>query len=54
MPPSVTIGSINAENCPPLVQAGADFLAVSAAIWAHPDGAAEGVRAMNKAIGAAS
>lgn len=51
--PSVAIGGITAENCAPLVQAGADFLAVVAAIWSHPDGAAAGVRALRAAIAAA-
>lgn len=31
--PCVAIGGITPQNCPPLVQAGADFLAVSAAVW---------------------
>ncbi len=48
--PCVAIGGITAENCAPLVQAGADFLAVIAAGWGHPDGPAAGVRAMNTAI----
>ena len=48
--PSVAIGGINAENCGPLVQAGADFLAVVGAVWGHKDGPAAGVRAMNAAI----
>lgn len=48
--PSVAIGGITAENCTPLVQAGADFLAVVGAVWSHPDGPAAGVRAMNTAI----
>ncbi len=48
--PCVAIGGINAENCPPLVQAGAEFLAVSGAVWNHPEGAAAGVRAMLEAI----
>ena len=52
--PSVAIGGITAENCAPLVKARADFLAVSAAVWSHPDGPAAGVRAMNAAIKAAS
>ena len=52
--PCVAIGGITAENCAPLVKAGADFLAVSAAVWSHPDGPAEGVRAINAAIRAAS
>lgn len=51
--PSVAIGGITAENCAPLVRAGADFLAVVGAVWNHPQGAAAGVRAMNAAIAAA-
>jgi len=51
--PCCAIGGITAENCAPLVQAGADFLAVIAAVWGHPDGPAFGVRAMNGAIGTA-
>ncbi len=31
--PSVAIGGITPENCAPLVEAGADFLAVSGAVW---------------------
>jgi len=52
--PCVAIGGITAENCPPLVQAGADFLAVVGAVWNHPQGPGAGVRAMNQAIQAAS
>ncbi len=52
--PSVAIGGITAENCAPLVRAGADFLAVVGAVWNHPDGPASGVRAMVKAIRLAS
>jgi thiamine-phosphate pyrophosphorylase len=51
--PCVAIGGINAANCAPLVQAGADFLAVISAVWNHPDGPAAGVRAMDAAIAAA-
>ncbi len=51
--PSVAIGGLTAENCAPLVQAGADFLAVIGAVWNHPAGPAEGVRTMNAAIAAA-
>ncbi|TPG47062.1 thiamine phosphate synthase [Roseomonas nepalensis] len=51
--PCVAIGGITAANCAPLVEAGADFLAVVGAVWNHPDGPAEGVRAMNAAIAAA-
>jgi thiamine-phosphate pyrophosphorylase len=52
--PCVAIGGITAANCAPLVQAGADFLAVSSGVWSHPGGAAEGVKAMNAAIAEAS
>jgi thiamine-phosphate pyrophosphorylase len=48
--PSVAIGGITAANCAPLVRAGADFLAVVGAVWNHPEGPAQGVRAMNAAI----
>ena len=48
--PSVAIGGITAANCAPLVQAGADFLAVIGAVWNHPEGPAQGVRTMNAAI----
>lgn len=48
--PSVAIGGITAENCAPLVRAGADFLAVVGAVWNHPQGPAAGVREMNRAI----
>ena len=48
--PSCAIGGITAENLAPLVQAGADFLAIIGGVWSHPDGPAAGVRAINKAI----
>jgi len=51
--PCVAIGGITAENCAPLVTAGASFLAVVGAVWGHPGGPAAGVRAMNAAITAA-
>lgn len=47
---SVAIGGITADNCAPLAKAGADFLAVIAAVWDHPEGAAAGVKAINDAI----
>ena len=31
--PCVAIGGITPDNCPPLIEAGADFLAVSGAVW---------------------
>ncbi|SDC24834.1 thiamine-phosphate diphosphorylase [Sphingomonas sp. YR710] len=36
--PCVAIGGITAENAPPLVEAGADFIAVSGAVWNDPAG----------------
>ena len=38
--PCVAIGGITPDNCAPLVAAGADFLAVSAAVWAGDEVAA--------------
>jgi thiamine-phosphate pyrophosphorylase len=51
--PCCAIGGITADNCAPLVRAGADFLAVVGAVWNHPDGPPGGVRALNAAIAAA-
>jgi len=51
--PVVAIGGVTAENCGPLVRAGANFLAVTAAVWNHPEGPAAGVAALNAAIAAA-
>jgi len=38
--PCVAIGGITPENCAPLVKAGADFLAVSGAVWTGDEAAA--------------
>jgi thiamine-phosphate pyrophosphorylase len=51
--PCVAIGGITAENAGSLAAAGADFVAVSAGVWAHPEGPAAAVRAINAAISAA-
>lgn len=45
--PCVAIGGITVDNAEPLVRAGADFLAVSAGVWAHTDGARGAVEAFN-------
>jgi len=45
--PQVAIGGITIENAKPLVEAGADFLAVSAGVWSHPQGPAAAVKAFN-------
>ncbi len=50
--PCVAIGGITPANCGPLVAAGADFLAVSGAVWSGDEAAA--VRAFHEAIGKAS
>jgi thiamine-phosphate pyrophosphorylase len=51
--PCVAIGGITPENCAPLVEAGADFLAVVSAVWNHPDGPGAAVRLFNEKIAAA-
>ena len=51
--PAVAIGGITPDNCGPLVRAGADFLAVSSAVWTCPDGPAAAVKAFEKAVGTA-
>jgi thiamine-phosphate pyrophosphorylase len=45
--PVVAIGGITVANAPALVEAGADFLAVSGGVWEHGDGPQEAVRAFN-------
>jgi len=46
--PCVAIGGITPENCLPLIEAGADFLAVSGAVWNGDE--AEAVRAFAKLL----
>ena len=46
--PCVAIGGITPQNCLPLVEAGADFLAVSSAVWSGDE--AEAVRAFTKLL----
>jgi thiamine-phosphate pyrophosphorylase len=45
--PCVAIGGITVENAAPVIAAGADFIAVSAGVWAHPEGPAAAVKAFN-------
>jgi thiamine-phosphate pyrophosphorylase len=45
--PCVAIGGINASNARPIIDAGADFIAVSGAIWDHPEGEEAAVREMS-------
>jgi thiamine-phosphate pyrophosphorylase len=49
--PCVAIGGITPDNCAPLVQAGADFLAVSGAVWNGDESAM--VQAFGNAMAAA-
>lgn len=48
--PCVAIGGITVENAAQVAAAGADFVAVSAGVWAHPEGPAAGVRALNAVL----
>jgi thiamine-phosphate pyrophosphorylase len=48
--PCVAIGGIKVENAAVLAAAGADFLAVSAGVWAYGEGPAAAVRALNAEI----
>lgn len=50
--PCVAIGGITPANCAPLVAAGADFLAVSHAVWGSDE--AEAVQAFHRAIAEAN
>jgi thiamine-phosphate pyrophosphorylase len=45
--PSVAIGGITVENAPPLIEAGADFIAVASGVWDYPQGPAAAVRTFN-------
>lgn len=48
--PCVAIGGITAHNAAPLVAAGADFLAVSGAVWNHAQGPGAGVAAFAEVL----
>ena len=48
--PCVAIGGVTADNAAALAAAGADFLAVSAGVWGHPQGPTAAVKAINAAI----
>jgi thiamine-phosphate pyrophosphorylase len=45
--PCVAIGGITVDNAQPLIDAGADFLAVASGVWQHPDGPVAAVKAFN-------
>ena len=48
--PCVAIGGITAGNAAGLARAGADFVAVSGAVWSHPNGPAAAVREFDQAL----
>ena len=48
--PCVAIGGITVANAKPLLEAGADFLAVSSGVWDHSDGPAAAVAMFNRLI----
>lgn len=45
--PCVAIGGITLKNAAPLIQAGADFIAVSAGVWQHEAGPVAAVKAFD-------
>jgi thiamine-phosphate pyrophosphorylase len=45
--PCVAAGGVTLDNAPPVIAAGADFLAVGSGIWDHRDGPEAAVRAFN-------
>ncbi|GAA0481029.1 thiamine phosphate synthase [Parasphingorhabdus litoris] len=48
--PCVAIGGISPDNCKALVDAGADFLAVSGSVWNDPKGPAHAVKRFNEIL----
>jgi thiamine-phosphate pyrophosphorylase len=52
--PCVAIGGITVDNCRPIIEAGADFLAVCSGVWNHAQGPAAAVKAFNAAFDAAA
>jgi len=50
--PCVAIGGITAATAGELARAGADFVAVSSAVWSHPDGPAAAIRELGEALAA--
>ena len=50
--PCVAIGGITAANAGPLIEAGADFLAVCSAVWAHEGGPGAAVEEFRRVLDA--
>ena len=52
--PCVAIGGVTPQNAADLAKAGADFVAVSSAVWDHPGGPALAVREFNQVLASAN
>lgn len=52
MTPCVAIGGITAATAREVAKAGADFIAISAGVWAYADGPAAAIKALNHEISA--
>ncbi len=50
--PCVAIGGITPENCGPIIDAGADFIAVSGAVWGDSKGSTDAVRRFGEVLNA--
>jgi thiamine-phosphate pyrophosphorylase len=46
--PCVAIGGITVDNCSPVIDAGADFIAVSSGVWDFPEGPAAAIKSFNR------
>ena len=51
--PAVAVGGITVENCPPIVRAGAEFIAVASGVWGYAKGVAAAIEDFNAAIASA-
>ncbi|MEG3618457.1 thiamine phosphate synthase [Magnetovibrio sp. PR-2] len=45
--PCVAIGGITAQNAPPLIEAGAEFIAVISYVWDHADGPGAAIKTLS-------
>ncbi len=52
--PCVAIGGITPENAKPIIDVGADFIAVCGAVWLHADGPAAAVQEFNAVLAQAA
>lgn len=48
--PCVAIGGITPDNARPVIEAGADFIAVSGGVWNHPEGPVAAVQAFSQVL----